>query len=84
MNDRDAPSFHNDNPIANETAVLQFATRVSRLRHHYLGLDSERLRAGMVRGKGFALVGGKVRGAELSRSERRGSAGANEEHHCYH
>lgn len=63
MNDRDVPSFHDDNPIADETAILQLATPVSRLRHHYLGLDFERLRAGVncVRGKEFALMGDKVR-----------------------
>lgn len=48
VNDRDFPSFHDHKPIANETAVVQFATRISRLRHHYFGLYPERLRAEMV------------------------------------
>ena len=50
VDDRGAPSFHHDQPIADKTAVLQFTVPISRLRHDHLGLDFERPRAEEVAG----------------------------------
>lgn len=76
MNDRDVPSFHDDKPIANETTVLQFTTRISWLGHHYLGFDPERLRAGMVGRGRVALMRDMVRPGMVNSVERWGCRGS--------
>ncbi len=57
LDDREAPSLHDYQPVADETAVLQDILPLARLSHDYLGLYCKRPWAANYHGRTFGEWG---------------------------